>query len=93
MYATVSTVDVDDSTDIEERVRRVNDDVLPGVRSQAGFVAGYWLAPTSGQGMSVVVWDSEDAARTFAGTRQPGTEVQPGVTVRSSEVRRVIASA
>jgi heme-degrading monooxygenase HmoA len=88
----VTTVDLDDSSPVEERFRRINEEMLPAVKQRAGFVAAYWLAPLAGQGMSVVIWDSEEAAREFSATRSPGIQVQPGVTVRSSDVRQVIAA-
>jgi hypothetical protein len=41
-------------------------DILPGVRSAAGFVVGYWLEPADGQGFSMVLFESEEQAREAA---------------------------
>jgi hypothetical protein len=41
-------------------VANINETVLPRLREQPGFVAGYWLVDDSGVGMTVLLW--EDAA-------------------------------
>jgi hypothetical protein len=53
------------------------------------FVAGYWVALPNGKGVSVAVFDSQDAARTMAEQAQPPT----GVTFDSVEVGEVVANA
>ena len=57
-----------------------------------GFVAGYWTRAEDGSnGLSMLVFESEDAARAVAG-RIPGS-VPDGVTFESAEVREVAANA
>lgn len=56
------------------------DSFLQGRVSRSGFVAGYWLRPKDGHGLSVVVFESEQAARAadvdqFG--RLPRTEERP----------------
>ena len=62
----------------------------------AGAKAGYWLAPQNGRGLSVVVFETEDEARAAAARIEVGKPPMPdapaGVTVKTVEVREVIAS-
>ncbi|NWF79165.1 MAG: antibiotic biosynthesis monooxygenase [Chloroflexi bacterium] len=36
---------------------------LPALRSQPGFVAGYWGEAADGRSVSITVWESEEALR------------------------------
>jgi hypothetical protein len=58
--------------------------------------AGYWLAPGGGRGIAVMVFDTEDAAKKAAGMFTVGQPPMPnapeGVTVKTVEVREVLAS-
>jgi hypothetical protein len=66
-------------------------DILPGVRSAAGFVAGYWLEPAEGQGFSIVLFETEEQAREAA---PPVTSwAAPGIDITDVEFRRVAATA
>lgn len=66
-------------------------DILPGVRSAPGFVAGYWLEPADGRGLSIVLFEDEEQAR--ASTPPAGDWTAPGVTVGGVEIRRVAVAA
>lgn len=61
---------------------------------EAGAKAGYWLEARGGRGVSVVLFDSEEAAHTMADRMQPGQAAGtvPGVTFKTVEVREVLAS-
>jgi uncharacterized protein (UPF0276 family) len=72
-----------------EPVWELLEHVVPRVAQQQGFRAGYWLEPKDGEGMSVIVFESEDDARTAAERIQP----PEGVTLEGVEVREVVASA
>jgi hypothetical protein len=66
-------------------------DILPRVRSAAGFVAGYWLEPADGQGFSIVLFETEEQAR---GAAPPDSSwAAPGVAITDVEFRRVAATA
>jgi hypothetical protein len=66
-------------------------DILPTVRSASGFVAGYWLEPSDGQGFSIVLFETEDQAREAA---PPVTSwAAPGIAITDVEFRRVAATA
>ena len=67
------------------------DDILPTVRSARGFIAGYWLEPADGRGLSIVLFETEEQAR--EATPPASSWAAPGVTIREVEFRRVAASA
>jgi hypothetical protein len=85
MYALVETVRITDY----EKARKLLQEQLPTIKTVPGFVGGYWLAPVDGIGMSVTVYETEDAANTMKEQMQPGTELNEYVTILSGEVREV----
>jgi hypothetical protein len=95
MYAVFVEVNADEST-TEDARKRINETVAPAVRER-GAKAGYWLAAQGGRGVSIVVFESEDEARDMASVMQVGQPPAPnapeGVTIRTVEVREVLASA
>ena len=87
MHAVVVNVTINDE---EGSVVALRDQVVPRVSQAPGFVAGYWTRHGNG-GLSMSVWESEDAANTAS---EMVRAVAPeGVTVDSVEVREVVASA
>ena len=68
----------------------LRDQVVPQVSQAPGFVAGYWTRKDN-TGLSMIVFESEDAARA-AGERIQGV-VPEGVTLEDVEVREVVAHA
>jgi hypothetical protein len=76
----------DDSASLDE----LREQVVPQVSQAPGFVAGYWVRlDGERQGASVIVFDSEDNARSAADRFQP----PEGVTLESMDVGEVVASA
>ena len=86
MHAVFVTVKVDD---LEAAQAHLREELVPRVAQSPGFVAGYWLAPEGDRGNSIVVFESEEAARSAAESLRP----PPQVTLESIEVREVIAHA
>jgi heme-degrading monooxygenase HmoA len=87
MHAVVVNVTIDD---LDASVEELRNQVVPRVSALPGFVAGYWTRKGN-SGLSMGVWESEDAANTAADMVR---SVAPaGVTVESVEVREVVASA
>ena len=77
--------------DFEASRKVLVDQVVPRVSQLPGFVAGYWLKAGDHSGLSIVVFESEETARTAAGVvRENAPET---VTVESVEVLDVVASA
>jgi heme-degrading monooxygenase HmoA len=79
--------------DADQAQQRLESEVVPRVSSQPGFVHGYWLRSDDGKsGLSVVLFDSEEAARAGAEMARQAVPTDV-VTLDSIEVREVVASA
>ncbi len=94
MFAVLIEVDTD-GADMEAALKNLQQNVIPRIR-EAGARAGYWLDSAGGsRRVSMLVFDSEDAARAQANSLKVG-ETPPGapegLTIRSVEVSEVIAS-
>ena len=87
MHAVVVNVTISD-LGADEAVLR--EQVVPRVSAAPGFVAGYWTRKDN-SGLSMLVWESEDAAN--AASEMVRSAPPEGVTVDSVEVREVVASA
>jgi hypothetical protein len=90
MYANVVEVSVDGSVDPERK--GLHEVVIPRVRQLPGVVAGHWLEPIDGKGLSVTYFETEEAARgaVEAMGLTPGASPAPGVTVERVQTREVI---
>jgi heme-degrading monooxygenase HmoA len=87
MHAVVVSVTINDE---EPSMEALRNQVVPSVSRAPGFVAGYWTRQAD-TGLSMSVWESEDAANSAA---EIVRSVAPaGVTVENVEVREVVASA
>ena len=90
MYANAVTVKIDQ----EHAARKaLHKEVIPRISEQPGFLIGYWLAPTDGDGHSLTLWEDERTARDAAGMVQVGTSPGPGVTVTHVVTAEVIGHA
>jgi hypothetical protein len=74
-----------------EAAAALTSDILPRVRSGSGFVAGYWLEPAEGQGLSLVLFETEEQAREAA--PPVNSWAAPGVDIIGVAFRRVAATA
>jgi len=92
MHANVVFVNVDASQADPAR-KGLHEQVIPRVTQTAGFVAGYWLEPVDGKGISMTLWESEQAAREAAGHIQPASSPTTGVKLDRIETREVIGQA
>ena len=89
MHAVLVKVSI---SDFEGSVKELRETVVPRISQMPGFVAGYWTRAADGSnGRSLLVFESEEAARTAA--ERVGASVPEGVTFESAEVREVVASA
>jgi hypothetical protein len=89
MHAVVVRVSISDPESAQKGLEEM---VVPRASQSPGFVAGYWTrSDDKGNGLSMIVFDSEDAARTVA--ERIGATVPEGVTFEGAEVREVVASA
>ena len=95
MYATFIEINTGES-DPDGARETLQASAVPRAR-ESGARAAYWLAPSGGRSITIVVFDSEDsaqqlAARFEAGQPPPATPGAPPATVKSVEVREVLAS-
>ena len=87
MHAVVVKVTIDDMESAEKALR---DEVVPRVSQAPGFVTGYWTRKDN-NGLSMIIFDSEDAA-TQASERIQQNMPAP-VTLDGVEIREVAAHA
>jgi heme-degrading monooxygenase HmoA len=87
MHAVVVNVTINDAEGSEAVLR---EQVVPRVAQAPGFVAGYWTRKDNA-GLSMSVWESEDAANTAS--EMVRSAAPEGVTVDGVEVREVVANA
>jgi hypothetical protein len=94
MYAVFVEVNADESH-IETARQFLPQTAVPSAREH-GARGGYWLAPQGGRGVTVVVFDTEEAARQAASQfrvgEPPMANAPAGVTVKTVEVREVLAA-
>ena len=89
MHAVVVNVTI---SDFEGGRKMLEEEVVPRVKQAPGFVAGYWTRGEGDSGLSMLVFESEDAANGAAEfiRSQGGSDA---VTLDNIEVREVVASA
>ena len=87
MHAIVVRVTINDP---EAGERMLREQVVPRVSGAPGFVAGYWTRRDD-SGMSMLVFESEEAAQAVAG--QLESPDSDAVTMEGVEVREVVAHA
>lgn len=94
MYAVFTEVNAKDS-DADTGRQILPQKAVPMAREHGGK-GGYWLAPQAGRGIAIVVFDTEDEARKAAAMFKVGEPPMPGapegVTVKTVEVREVLAN-
>jgi hypothetical protein len=90
MFGVVVKVELPEGGTIEQGRKQLNEVVIPEVKAMPGFVAGYWLSPPTGvEGLSIVIFEDEQSARSAAENVRPPAPVK----LISAEVREVAASA
>jgi hypothetical protein len=87
MHAIIARVNI---SDVEAATAALREQVVPRVQQLPGFVTGYWTRKDS-QGLSLVVFESEEAAEQAAAQLPAG--IPDAVTLDSVEVREVVAQA
>ena len=91
MHAVVTRVSVEDAGSATEQLRG---EVVPRVSQAPGFVAGYWVRlEGADEGISVIAFESEDAARAAADQIRQAVEGNTGVSLKDVTVGEVVANA
>lgn len=75
----------------EEADRLLHEQFVPGMSQAPGFVAGYWVNVGETRGTSVIVFESEKAARDVADHAAPPPT--DSFTVESFDIGEVVAHA
>ena len=87
MHAVVVRVSIKDP---DGATTELKEDVVPRVSQAPGFVAGYWTRKEQA-GLSMIVFESEDAAK--AASDQIPSGLPDSVELQDVEVREVVANA
>ena len=87
MHAVVVKVTINE---LEAATSALQEQVVPRASQAPGFVAGYWTRKDN-EGLSMIVYESEDAAR--AVSEQIPSGIPEAVTLDEVEVREVVANA
>jgi heme-degrading monooxygenase HmoA len=87
MHAVVVRITITDPENAETELR---EQVVPRVSQAPGFVTGYWTRKDN-SGVSMIVFESEDAAR--AASERIPSNVPSSVTLEDVDVREVVANA
>jgi hypothetical protein len=90
MHAVVGNVTI---RDLERGLAVLQNEIVPRVKAMPGFVGAYWLRADTNGGMSMIVLDSEDAARALARRIEAEGPPTDAVTLNSIEVREIVAHA
>ena len=89
-YAMFGIVEIDPSRAAEAEAM-LNEQVVPSVREAPGFISGTWARSTDGtQGRSVLVFETEEAARTAAKNASEGPPPDAPVKFVSADVYEVL---
>lgn len=91
MHAVVVNVTIKDP---EPAVGFLREQVVPQVAQAPGLVNAYWTRSDEGKGLSMIVFESEEAAKAMAERISSGPDGPPpdAVTLDSVEVREVVAN-
>jgi hypothetical protein len=89
VHAVVVNLTIDD---VKRDDQLLEEQVVPRASRAPGFVVGYWTR-SGDSGLSLVVYESEEAARAVAEQIQSMGLPDDAVTVDGVEVREVVASA
>jgi hypothetical protein len=90
MHAVVVNLAIDEP---EADLAALRDRVVPRISQAPGFVTGYWTRKGN-TGLSMIVFDSEDAANAGAErVRSTVSDVDVEATLENIEVREVVAHA
>jgi heme-degrading monooxygenase HmoA len=93
MHAVVVKVSIQ-AQDEEPSLKYLRENIVPRVSQAPGFVAGYWVRLEGGdEGNSVVVFESEEAARAAAEQVRAGVRSNEGVTLEDLSLGEVVANA
>jgi hypothetical protein len=89
VHSVVATVNVELGRE-EEGPEYLQANVLPTMKQVRGLVSGYWLWPTDGRGLVLLLFESQETAEAAA-AMLPDVPRADFATLGAVEVRRVAA--
>ena len=89
MHAMVFRITINEQ---EEADRLLHEEFVPGMSQAPGFVAAYWVSIGENQGTSVIVFESDEAARRVADANVPPPQTD-AFTLESFDIGEVVAHA
>lgn len=95
MHAVVGIWTMDEARR-DEQNRLLHEEIVPLVKSQPGFVSGYWMHdPETGKNHTAVIFDSRESADGFKALVESGTRraAQAGVTSDILTTVEIVAEA
>jgi hypothetical protein len=87
MHAVIVDVSI---SDVEQARQELRERVVPMVSQVPGFISGFWIEAGPGKGHSVVIFESEHAAK---GMAQQMRSIPTRVTIENVHVGEVVARA
>ena len=91
MHAVVVNVNIGDGGSAQ---KELEERIVPSASGAPGFISGHWTRSDDGRnGLSMLVFETEDAARAMADRIRGADWMPQTVTLESAEVREVIANA
>ena len=79
-------------SDTEAATRFLHEQIVPGISQAQGFVGGYWTLSDDGStGRSMIIFESEDAARAAKELIQPPPD--GSAAIENLDIGEVIATA
>jgi len=88
MHAVVLMVTLDN---FDAAVSKLREEVIPAVQQAPGLLAGYWTRKDD-SGIGMIVFESEEAANAASEQAEAAANADPNVTLKSVDVREVVAS-
>ena len=85
MHAVIVDVSI---SDMEQARQELRERVVPVVSQMPGFISGLWIEAGRGKGHSVVIFDSENAAKRMA---QQVRSIPTHVTIERVDLGEVVA--
>jgi hypothetical protein len=95
MHAVVGIWTMDEAR-YDEQTHLLHNEIVPLVKSQPGFVSGYWMHdPETGKSHTAIIFHSREAASGFKTLVEEGTQraAQAGVTSDFLTTVEVVADA
>jgi hypothetical protein len=79
--------------DVEQGRTFLREQVIPSLKQAPGFVSGAWVKLGENEGTSIIIFDSEEAARAGAEQLRQNPPPSSAVALNSIEIGEVVEQA